>query len=197
MLRAGDCAGRVLFADADRELLLIACTGGKNPQRAAVELVGPGSRLELGVELQPTAIDRWPERAARLHPLYPGSEALLVDLELRTKHPLAPGDQVLLTEGARALVRRGRKLLFFDADSRSEIALSGDVPRLPNVLVASPLAMVGGRVFDVARGIELGAGSERALALTPVGEVLTAEGGPATTTALARGPLRWTQVAPP
>lgn len=197
VLRAGDCAGRVLFADAARELLLIACTGGKNPQRAAVELLGPGSRLELGVELQPTAIDRWPERAARLHPLYPGSEALLVDLELRTKHPLASGDQVLLAEGARALVRRGKKLLFFDADSRSETPLSGDVPRLPNVLVTSPLAMVGGRVFDVEKGVELGAASERALALTPLGEVLTAEGGTATTTALARGPLRWTRVAPP
>ncbi len=196
VLRAGDCAGRILFADATRELLLIACTGGKNPQRAAVELVGPGSRLELDVELQPTVIDRWVERPVRLHPLYPGSEALLVDLELRTKHPLSPGDQVLLVEGGRALVRRGRKLLFFEADARRELPLPGDVPRLPNVLVTSPLAMIGGRVFDVERGIELGAGPERALALTPAGELLTAEGGAATSTTLARGPLRWTRVSP-
>lgn len=194
VLRAGDCAGRVLFADAARELLLIACTGGKNPQRAAVELVGPGSRIELGVELQPTAIDRWPERAARLHPLYPGSDALLVDLELRTKHPLAPGDQVLLTEGARALVRRGRRLLFFDADARREIPIAGELPRLPNVLVTSPIVMIGARVFDVEQGVELGTASDRALAITPRGEVLAPEGGAATATVLARGPLRWTRV---
>jgi hypothetical protein len=194
VLRAGDCAGRVLLADAARELLLIACTGGKNPQRAAVELVGPGSRLELGVELQPTAVDRWPERATRLHPLYPGSEALLVDLELRTKHPLTPGDQVILTAGARALVRRGRKLLFFDADTRRETPLPGDLPRLPNVLVTSPMAMIGARVFDVEKGIELGTASDRALAITPKGEVLAAEGGAVTTTLLSRGPLRWTRV---
>lgn len=191
VLRAGDCAGRVLFADAARELLLIACTGGKNPQRAAVELVGPGSRLELGVELQPTAIDRWPERAVRLQPLYPGTEALLVDLELRTKHPLNPGDQVLLTEGSRALVRRGRKLLFFDADAKREIALPGETPRLPSVLITSPVAMIGGRVFDVAKGVELGTGPEHALALTPAGELLSAEGGTATSNTLSRGPLRW------
>jgi hypothetical protein len=197
VLRAGDCAGRVLFADAQRELLLIACTGGKNPQRAAVELVGPGSRLELGVELQPTAIDRWPERPARLHPLYPGSEALLVDLELRTKHALSPGDQVILAEGGRALVRRGRKLLFFDADSRRETAIPGDISRLPSVLVTSPMAMIGGRVFDVENGIELGAGPQRSLALTPAGELLAAEGGSATSTTLARGPLRWTRIGRP
>jgi hypothetical protein len=198
LLAGAECGARILHADPARELFLVACTNTKNPAKAAVELLAPGSRQELGFAIQPALIDRWPEAPQRLVPLYPGSEAVLVDLETRVVHPLAPGDRVVTTSGARALVRRGKRFVLFDADSREESALGGDAERLAGVALESARAAFGTLVFDLEEGKLLGKVGGRPLALTPGGEALVAEGGSATGERLARGPLRWhTPAAPP
>ncbi|HEY3495674.1 MAG TPA: hypothetical protein VGK73_13345 [Polyangiaceae bacterium] len=191
LFSGADCGARILHSDPERDVLLVACTGGKNPQKAAVELLSPTSRLELGVFIQPAFFDRSPEAPLRLFPLYPGSEALLVDLERRLALPLTPGDRVIATSGARALVRRADKLFFFDGHSGRESALPGNIERLANVVTDGPRVAVGSRIFDLAEPRELGSVTGRPLALATNGEALVAEGGGASADRLARGPLRW------
>ena len=94
-LAPADCAGRVLFGDAARELALIACTLPKKPGKRQVWLLGAGYAKNLNVELYETATDREAVTATRLVPLYPGSEAALVDLERKDLLPLAAGSRVL------------------------------------------------------------------------------------------------------
>lgn len=190
-LASADCGARILHADPARELFLVACLNTKNPAKAPVELLAPGSRLELGVAIQPALIDRWPETSTRLVPLYPGSEALLVDLERRLALPLTPGDRVLATSGAHALVRRARRLLLFDAETRAEAPLADEVERLAGIVVEGARVAVGSFVYDLDAGKLLGKVAGRPLALTPSGNALVAEGGGAAAEKLARGPLRW------
>ena len=191
LLSGTDCGARVLHADPDHDTLLVACTGGKNPQKAAVELLTPSSRLELGVFVQPSFFDRSPEAPARLVPLYPGSEALLVDLERRLALPLTTGDRVIATSGARALVRRSDRLRLIDGNTGLEKALPDTIERLAEVVIDGPRVAVGSRIFDLDEARELGKVSGRPLALASTGEALVAEGGSATADRLARGPLRW------
>jgi hypothetical protein len=189
-LTPASCGARILHADPGRGLLVVACAG-KNPQRAAVELVGVGYRLALGVEIQPTSIDAWPDRPTRLFSLYPGSDALLVDLERKATLRLEPGDQVVATSGSRALVRRRGAIVVVDAEKKSTKTVVEKLPPLPFVLVQGSLAVVGSDVVDVLRDDPLGSISGRPLALTPSGEVLVAQGGPPSAERLALGPLVW------
>jgi hypothetical protein len=188
---SAECGARILHADPARELFLVACTNAKNPAKAPVELLTPGSRQELGIAIQPALIDRWPEAPQRLLPLYPGSDALLVDLERRVTHPLTPGDRVMATSGARALARRGKRFVLFDADTRTETPLPGEVEKLAGLAVEGSFVAVGTLVFDLERATLLGRVKGRPLALTLAGEALVAEGGAAAAERLARGPLRW------
>jgi hypothetical protein len=176
--------------------LLVACPG-KNSQKAAVELVGIGYRLELGVEVQPTSIDAWPEQPKRLVPLYPGLDALLVDLERRTTLRLEPGDQVLATSGARALVRRQGTVLLLDVDKNTAKTVAPKLPPLPQVLVQGTAVVLGTELLDVLHDQPLGSITGRPLALTPAGEVLVARGGPPSAERLATGPLRWERLPNP
>jgi hypothetical protein len=195
LLAPAACGARILFADPARGLLLVACPG-KNPQKAAVELVGAGYRLELGVEVQPTSIDAWPARATRLVPLYPGLDALLVDLERRATVRLEPGDQVLATNGGRALVRRRGGVALLDVDKGTTKLVVPKLAALPSVLVEETIAVVGAEVLDPLRDDPLGTISGRPLALTAAGDVLVARGGPPSAERLALGPLVWEQPAP-
>lgn len=190
-LSSAECAGRVLHSDVERSLLLVACTGGRNPQKAAVELVGAGRRQALGFELQPIALDRWPEPSVRLVALYPGPDTVLVDLEKRRTVKLEPGDRVLATLGGRAFVLRKAQLLVIDVDGAAERVLLADTGRYPQTVVELPVAIVGSLVLDLASERVLGSFTGRPLALTRAGDVLVAEGqGPGATTVL-RGPLRY------
>jgi hypothetical protein len=190
-LSPAECAGRVLHPDVGRNLLLLACTGGKNPQKAAVELVGAGRRQALGFELQPLAIDRYPEPSVRLVALYPGMDTVLVDLEKRRTLTLKPGDRVLATLDARAFVLRKATLVVLDVDSASERTLVADTGRYPHTLVELPVAVVGSLVLDLAAERVLGSVGGRALALTRAGDVLVAEGRGPSADMVLRGPLRF------
>jgi hypothetical protein len=190
-LSSAECAGRVLHSDVERNLLLVACTGGKNPQKAAVELVGAGRRQSLGLELQPLALDRYPEPATRLVPLYPGMDTVLVDLEKRRTVTLKPGDRVLATLGPRAFVLRKSALVVLDVDAASEKTLIADTGRYPRTLVELPVGIVGTLVVDFAAERVLGSFNGRPLALTRAGDVLVAEGRGPSANAVLRGPLRF------
>jgi hypothetical protein len=190
-LASAECAGRVLHADVERGLLLVACAGGKNPQKATVELVGAGRRQALGLELQPLALDRYPEPGTRLVALYPGLETVLVDLEKRRTLTLKPGDRVLATLGARAFVLRKTALVVLDVDATSERTLVADTGRYPRTLVELPVAVVGSLVLDLATERVLGSVPGRPLALTRAGDVLVAEGRGPSADAVLRGPLRF------
>jgi hypothetical protein len=196
-LSPAECAGRVLHADVERNLLLAACTGGKNPQRAAVELLAAGRRQALGLEVQPLALDRYPEAATRLVPLYPGMDTVLVDLEKRRTVTLKPGDRVLATLGPRAFILRKTALQVFDVDATSERTLVPDTGRYPRTLVELPLAVVGSLVVDLAAERVLGSVEGRPLALTRAGDVLVAEGRGPGENAVMRGPLRFQRPAAP
>ncbi|HEX6763816.1 MAG TPA: hypothetical protein VF103_00025 [Polyangiaceae bacterium] len=195
-LTPASCGARILLGDPTRGLLLVACPG-KNPQKATVELVGAGSRVELGVEVQPTSIDAWPARPLRLFPLYPGADALLVDLERRSTVRLEAGDQVITTSGARALLRRRGGVVLLDVEKSTTKTLLPKLPPLPFVVVEGSLAVVGSELFDVLRDDPVGSVSGRPLALTPSGEVLVAQGGPPSAERLAVGPLRWERPGEP
>jgi hypothetical protein len=194
-LTSPTCAARILASDPVRGLLVVACPG-KNPQKAAVDLVGVGYRLELGVEVQPTSIDAWPDRPTRLVALYPGTDALLVDLERRTTVRLEPGDQVIATNGARALVRRKNGIVLYDAEKNTAKVLVPKLSPLPFIFVQGTVAAVGSEVVDVLRDDPLGSISARPLALTPSGDVLVARGGPPSAERLAVGPLVWERPSP-
>jgi hypothetical protein len=191
-LTDADCGARVVLADPTRNLALVACTNDKlKPKRLGLELVGPGYRQQLGIVIQPMAMDRWPDPPTRLVPLYPGSEVMLLDLDTKKLVALRPGDRVLATSGTRAVVRRDRTLVWLDATTGSETPLVADIEPFATLVVEGSLVAVGGAVVDASLGVALGRVTGRPLALTPAGDVLLAEGAPPSADAFARGPLRW------
>jgi hypothetical protein len=193
-----DCGSRVLHADPGRGLLLVACSTTKAPHRANVELLTPAGRVDLGVAVHPTSIDRWPVvPPPRLVPLYPGSEVMLIDLDRKKGLPLKPRDRVITTSGARALVRRARSIVLYDADTASETLLLADSGRFADVVVAGSVVAIGSQVIDLNQAKLLGNVEGRPLALTREGDVLLADGGAASAERLARGPLRWRKPAGP
>jgi hypothetical protein len=192
-----ECGGRVAFADPTRGLLLVTCTNDKlRPKRVGVELVGPRYHQDLGVVVQSLALDRWPDEPVRLVPLYPGSEVMLVDLDTRKTVPLNPGDRVLATSGAFALVRRDKALVWFDSERGTDVLLTGAIPPFAGLVVEGAFVAVGSLVVDAREGRVLGSVPGRPLALATDGAALVPEGGAASATAFARGPLRWHTPAP-
>jgi len=206
-LSPASCAARVLFADAERGLVLAACAPPppKNPRKGAaaapsgkreVWLFGPGYAKNLQSELYETSTDREAAVGARLVPLYPGSEASLVDLEQRVVLPLPSGSRVITTRGPLALIWRDSDLYRYDANSKSEQHLAHGILKNPDLLQAgssvllSPFVVVG--VSGPAFPSPL-----RALAMSESGFVLTASpnGAPPAAAGAAesaiQGPLHW------
>lgn len=206
-LAAAACSGRVLFADAERELALVACvppppkvekrkvapppSGKRN-----VWLLGGGVARDLGSELYETSIDREAVVGARLVPLYPGSEAALVDLDRRELLPLPPGSRVLSTRGPLALIWRGSELSSYDARTKSERPLAHGVLKNPDLLQTGGTVLLSPFVVTDIDGPARTA-PHAPLALTATGFVLTASetAEPAVPGAngTIRGPLHWVE----
>ena len=210
-LAPSGCSGRVLFADADRELVVAACAppppkklkGHAPPPptfKREIWLFGAGFAKNLQSELYETSVDREAVAGTRLVPLYPGSEAGLLDLERRELLPLPSGSRVLATSGALAVIWRESDLYRYDAQTRSEQRLAHGVSKNPDLLrnggsiLLSPFVIVGSN--GPARS-----GPEVALALTASGMVLTGSSqapSGARGSGLIQGPLHWldAKVAP-
>lgn len=196
VLATSQCGGRVLFADAAKNLMVVGCPGTKAPGRAEVELVARGYLKRLGVAVQPTELDARAVAEARLVPLYPGADTLLIDLDRREPLPLKPGDLVIHTDANRALVRRRDRLFVYDADARAEEELAVTLDPLPYVLTQGSFAVVTPAVVDLGTGKLVGLTHERPLALSRRGQVLVAGGGGPSAERLARGPLIWKDPEP-
>jgi len=194
-LASAQCSGRLLYADAPRQALLIGCTG-KNSVRAEVELVAPGFRKALKVAVQPTELDAQATSGPRLVPVYPGADSLLVDLETRDVHTLEAGDLVLAVWEQRALLRNRQSLRIYDATRRSSQKLEGELARLPDLLENGRFVFVSPLLVDLERAEIVGKSQLRPLALASDGRLLVAEGGAPSAERLAQGPLRWLSAAP-
>jgi len=212
-LAPASCSGRVLFADAARELVLTACAppppkkerGRPLPAPSGkrdVWLFGAGYAKNLNSELYETAIDRDATLGTRLVPLYPGSEAALLDLDRRELLPLPTGSRVLATSRAFAVIWRSSDLFRYDAETKSESSLARGVHKNPDFLqsgatiLLSPFVIVDGSAPALVS-------PGPALAVTATGMVLLPSSRRATSGQVAQvvieGPLHWTdaRLAPP
>jgi hypothetical protein len=204
-LAPASCAGRVLFADAERELVLAACTPPPLPTKKGkpapppsgkrqVWLFGAGFAKDLQSELYETTTDREAVVGTRLVPLYPGSAAGLVDLERRELLPLAPGSRVVTTRGALALIWRDSDLYRYDAQTKAEERLAHGVLKNPDLLQTAGAVLLSPFVVVDVQGPAV-TSPAHALALSAGGFVLTAsaasERNVAATDRAIRGPLHW------
>jgi len=191
-LRVADkaCAGRLLFVDPGGETLLVGCSIEKRPGRLNVELVTRAEHRSLDLEVALLGYDEPARAPQRLVALYPGADCVLFDTQKRTIHRLHTGDSVLSTFATRALIRRGKSLLFVDADTGTETALPVAPDAFGEVLVTRSLAFVSPWLIDLESGRVRGRVSGKGLALSALGAVLVPSVGPSDHS-LAEGPLTW------
>lgn len=190
-LSDASCGARVLHADPARNLLLVACAAVTG--RPPLELVGPGFRKPLDLDVSFLGHDMPPRASERLVPIYPGAETALVDLERGSVVKLRTGDAIVATSGANALVRRGDRLVIADVDSSIEMLLPGKTAPLAVALATERMAVVAPLVVDTRRARLLGSVAGDPLAIALDGRVLVARGEPADADHLAMGPLEWRQ----
>jgi hypothetical protein len=202
LLRSGDetelapasCGARVLHADARRNLLVVACAAARG--RSPLELVGPGSRQPLDIDIAFLAHDHAAAASGRVVALYPSGAPALLDLDQRRMMRLRSGDSVVVTAGARAIVHRGDQLLVVDVESGSETPLEGTTRRLAAMLATESIGVVPPLVADAARARLIGTIDSEPLAVARDGRVLIALGGGADADRLAVGPLVWRTPTP-
>lgn len=182
LLEPAACRGRIVHADAARDLYIVGCAQ-KKTGRMSLEQISRGERKALGVDLASVELDREPNGSPRLLPLYPGTESALFDTERRELLPLQPGDFVLAVRNTRALVRRGKALVMYDAETRKERALPGTIDRFPELLVRDAYVFISPLLvsLDASTAVELK--GVRPLALSEDGRVLVGKS--------ASGPLQW------
>ncbi|MBN2195058.1 MAG: hypothetical protein JW751_19735 [Polyangiaceae bacterium] len=198
-LGPGTCRGNLIHADVSREVALFACERADGPDqgKSEVELWGKGTRRRLGIFVTPQATDTWPGPPSRLVPLYPGREAVLVDLERNRTHSLLAGDHVLAVAEGRAVVQREDMLVLVDVDGDTTTTLATIPDRFPDVLRRPPVAVVGSLVVDAERGVVLGSVAGRPLAATRTGFVLVALGRDGDASTVGQGPLVWRRPVAP
>jgi hypothetical protein len=189
VLEPAACKGRIVHADAERELFVVGCAQ-KKTGKVSLELVTRAERKPLAIELASVEYDREVSDSPRLVALYPGLETALLDADRRELLPLRTSDVVLATRGARALIRRGNALLFYDADRRTEQALPVTLDRYPQLLLTPPFVFISPALVNLDTAALVGLSTARPLALSSEGQLLlsevTADGA-----RLARGPLHW------
>ena len=190
-LAPASCAGRVLFADAERGLLLVSCALAKKPGKRGVWLFGSGYAKDLQSELYETGTDREAAQGVRLVPLYPGSEAALVDLERRELLPLATGSRVVSVAGDVALVWRGSDLYRYDARTKTESRLAQSVAKNPDLLLAGATVLLSPFVIVDAFATALKSPSDRPLAVSTTGHVLAGSLATSASGDAIQGPLHW------
>lgn len=201
-LSPASCAARVLFADAERGLVLANCAppppkkvkGRPAPQpsgKRELWLFGAGLAKQLPGDVYDTAVDRDGVVGTRLVPLYPGAEAWLLDLERRESLALPAGSRVLATHGSLALVWRENDLYRYDAQTKSEQRLARGVAKNPDLLQSGPSVLLSPFVVVAVSAPALESPRD-ALALTSGGIVLTGSSdGDGTSRGAIQGPLHW------
>ncbi len=189
-LEPAECKARIVHADPVRELLLVGCAQKKKSGHVSLELVTREGRKSLNLEQAIVDLDREVSGSPRIVPLYPGTDTVLFDADKRDVITLQAGDSVLAVEQAHAVIRRGNALVLFDAATRTETALSGELEKYPQILRTSPFLFVSPLLVNVTTGEVVGTSSARPLALDATGQLLFAESS-ADGAVPARGPLHW------
>jgi len=203
-LAPASCGARVLFADAERGLVVATCAPppprkkphGKAPPpsgKREVWLFANGYAKNLQSELYETSTDRDAVVGARLVPIYPGSDSSLLDLERRELLPLPAGSRVVATNGALALIWRDSDLYRYDAISKTEQRLAHGVSKNPDLLQAGNTVLLSPFVIVGCDAPAL-ASPPRALAVASQGFVLTATAdapGSSPLRPAIQGPLHW------
>ena len=205
-LAPASCGARVLFADAERGLVVATCAPApvKKTHRVPappasgkreVWLFGSGFAKSLQSELYETTTDREAVVGVRLVALYPGSEASLLDLERRELLPLAAGSRVVTTNGTLALIWRDSDLYRYDAVSKTEQRLAHGVLRNPDLLEAGSTVLLSPFVLVDCDG-PVRTSPPLALAVSSNGFVLSASPAPHSTDLASgrnaiQGPLHW------
>lgn len=209
------CGARVLHADTKRDLFLVSCEhyalekpkveetkSAKGTKRKSAPpkfrfelyLVAPGFVKDLEADLPATNYDRPPGDTPTLVPLRPGARNVLLDLEQRRLFELPPDDRILAVHEQKALVRRGTKLVLFDAKLQKEREIATQVKTFPELLVAGRFVFVEPYLVDLADGTVRLEHRGAPLALTQSGHLLV-PAQESTLEAWARGPLRWLDAA--
>ncbi len=215
-LSPASCGAHVLFADAERGLVLATCAPPPPPKKSRqaaatpasgkreVWLFGSGLAKNLQSVLYETSTDREAVDGVRLVPLYPGSDASLLDLERREVLPLPAGSRVVTTNGALALIWREGDLYRYDAATKAEQRLAHGVLKNPDLLQAGNSVLLSPFVVVGCDGPAL-TSPPHALAVSTSGFVLTASPpaalSPTNATAASRsaiqGPLHWVDAKVP
>lgn len=190
VLEPAACKGRIVHADAERELFIVGCVQPKRTGRVSLDLVTPGGRKTLDLELASVEYDRELSDGSRLVALYPGADSVLFDADKRDVSRLQPGDRVIATLGAHALIRRGNGLLSYDAETHTEQALPGVLDKYPEVLVSQPFVFVSPLLVQLDGASVVGQTPRRPLALSNSGQLLMSDSEPQSS-GLTHGPLRW------
>jgi hypothetical protein len=188
LLSPSRCDGRLLHADRDRGLLLLACATEAGVRN--VELTGRGIRQALGLDVATFELDWVLPGQPRLVPLYPYPESPTVALDLETREVvvLEARDRVIATHGSTVLVLR--KAGLFMGDARAPLALIGPVEPLASILYQAPVVFAPPWVVDLAAARVLGQVAEPGLGLAKQGAVLVAR-QPGDAHRLPMGPLAW------
>ena len=196
VLEAAECKGRIVHADAQRELFIVGCAQKKRTGHVSLELVTREGRKPLAIELASVELDREVSASPRLVALYPGTDTMLFDADRKQLIPLQPGDSVLATRLARALIRRASNLLFYDAETRQEQPLPALVDKYPDIFRTPSFVFISPVLVNLDTAEVVGMSKQRPLTLSASGQILVAETD-SDAPNWARGPLRWLTPAVP
>jgi hypothetical protein len=195
VLEPAACKGRIVHADAARELFIIGCAQKQKTGRVSLELVTAAGRKPLEIELALSELDRDLSDSPRLLALYPGADSALFDADKRQLIPLKSADIVVTTRAAHALIRRGSALVLYDADSHTEQPLPGVVEKFPQILLSGPFALVSPLLVNVDTAAVVGQSKQRVLALSNLGQLLLSD-EEADSSGLTHGALHWLDASP-
>jgi hypothetical protein len=109
---------------------------------------------------------------------------------------LGADDRVIATHGAKALVRRGRKLSLYDADKGETTPITSFIRDFPAIVVNERYAFVEPYVVELPTGHIVGEYAGAPLALTNRGRLVVPSVAPSTEK-WGQGPLRVVEPSTP
>lgn len=184
------CGARILHADENSGLFLIACEeytplappvvpgARKKPKyRFDLYLIRPGFVRSLKVDSARTGVDYHGPQEQRLVPIRPGAAAALVDFKKRALIALEGEVGVLLTSASQAILRRGNRLHLWTPAREQPIDLK--IATLDPVLTTHETVAIGNTMLTldpILRTWELPAAP---LAITEHGYALVPKQSPA------------------
>ncbi|HTM46719.1 MAG TPA: hypothetical protein VL137_17310 [Polyangiaceae bacterium] len=186
-LSNADCDARVLHSDPLRQLAVVACMGAKGGPE--LELVGPGYRAALNLQVSSFEVDIELPGMPFLVPLYAKKATSMLDLDTRVAYALEESDWVEASYGKRALIRRNDALYAWDNGILSPTF--GKLLPMRPVLQQGAMVLVPPLLVDLETESLVGQVEDHVLALTEHGALLEAASYPTTPTTLPQGPLRW------